>query len=116
MKEPKDALIQDLVLSLGTWGVLELTCFVAMPLLRMYAFGDVDFWLGPSLAFGTIGAVMIGIASRAVVEAQSLAAPTKQRIRRIAAKFLSIMGFTGVTFPLALTLISLGNLLKTGGS
>ncbi|MGK7910803.1 MAG: hypothetical protein AB4050_04865 [Synechococcus sp.] len=115
MREPKKAAQRDLERCLLTWLALEGLCFAAMPLLQVYPFEVVEFWFFPSLAFGLIGSFIISFSSGAVVEAQNTLDPRKKRRRFWLARSLGMTGFLGVSFPLTLTLISFGNVLKEFG-
>ena len=115
MREPKTVAQQDLERCLLTWLALEGLCFAAMPLLQVYPFEVVQFWFFPSLAFGLIGSFIISFASGAVAQAQKTLDPRKKRQRFWLARSLGMTGFLGVSFPLTLTLISFGNVLREFG-
>ena len=112
MKDPKPAIFKDFRLCLTTWVVLEAICFVGIPLLGIYRFEDVSSWLIPSIVFGLFGSLIISLSTGAVIEAQNLNDRTQRRIRFWGARVLSLVGFLGVAFPLALTLIYFGRLLQ----
>ena len=116
MKDPKPAIVKDFRLCMTTWLVLEAMCFFGIPLLRLYTFEDVGNWFIPSIIFGIIGSLIISLSTGAVIEAQNLTDPTRRQIRFWSARILSVVGFVGVAFPLALTLINFGRLLQGSGT
>ena len=115
MNEPQTAIREDLRICLLTWLALEGLCFAVMPLLQVYPFRAVQFWLIPTALLGPLGAVIIAVSTGAVVEAQKMLDARKKMQRFWMARGMGMVGFLGVSFPLTLTLLAFGRVLQEFG-
>ena len=120
MNDPKRAIIKDFRLCMTTWIVLEFICFVLIPFLGatlknsgIYVFSDVSKWVIPSLIFGIFGSLIIAFSTGAVVEARNLDQEQQRMLHLWSARALSLVGFLGVAYPLALTVFNFIRVLQT---
>ncbi|MEN9261963.1 MAG: hypothetical protein Q6L60_13465 [Thermostichus sp. HHBFW_bins_43] len=102
MYDPNEVFRKDIQLALFTWGILELACFVIIPLTGAYEFAQVADWLWPSLVLGPMGAVIVAFCSKVVLAANNIPDPKKKKSQRQIAQVVSFFGFLGLALPLIL--------------
>ncbi|MGQ9836639.1 MAG: hypothetical protein ACUVRV_01400 [Cyanobacteriota bacterium] len=102
MYNPEEVFRKDIQLTLFTWGILELACFVIIPFTGAYEFSQVADWLWPSLVLGPVGAVVVAFCSKIVLMANNIPDPRKKKAQRQIAQVFSLFGFLGLALPLIL--------------
>ncbi len=108
MRTPQETAASDVRLSIITWSVMQVVCFGIIPLTTVYTFEDVEAWFVPSILLGVIGACILGGSSWLVAVADTLYDPKKQLLYRWLGRFSSTVGFVGIAFPLALSVVIFG--------
>ncbi|MEO1134854.1 MAG: hypothetical protein AAFX40_19405 [Cyanobacteria bacterium J06639_1] len=108
-RKPKvrQAILRDIRISLTVWMVLEVLCFGLMPLLGTFPLENIEAYLLPSIVIGVAGILILSFSSGAVEDALTIQERQPQIWRRRIAKFTSVLGFLGITFPMILILIQL---------
>ncbi|MGK7907215.1 MAG: hypothetical protein AB4040_08305 [Synechococcus sp.] len=115
MTAHKTVIYRDFKHSLFTWLILEGLCFAAMPLVKVYPFEFVQVWFLPSLVLGPIGALILAYSAKVVLVARNIPDSSKRTIRFWWARFLGVIGFLGVVFPLVVMLIAFVSVFREFG-